>query len=168
MKKILPLLLIALLTQFVALAQTSLKAEKIGFTFVSKNVDGTLGGFQSESTIDLDDLNRSEINGSVAVETIKTGNFIRDWSLKKSKYFDEDEHPRIYFKSTDVKITDNGFQAVGRITIKGITKPLNMNFEKKGNRLIAKAELYSSDFDIFIKDEREENRVLIELTFQLE
>ncbi|MFC4096721.1 YceI family protein [Euzebyella saccharophila] len=136
------------------------QSAEITFHFTSKDVKGSIGGFNSSSIIDLGNLTESKFSGSVQVETLKTGNFIRDWSLKGGKYFDADAYPSILFKST--KISGNmvdTFQVTGNLTLKGKTKPITFTFTRKDNRLIGLASLFTSDFGIQIKDEREENEV---------
>ena len=148
-------------------AQAEIKTAEINFVFVSKDVDGTIAGFESETSIELDNIEASSFKGSVTVETLKTGVFLRDWSLKKSKYFNEEDYPKILFESTTIAKTNNGFLVDGQITIKGITKPLSISFKRNGNQLIGKASLYSSDFGINIKNKREDNLVQINLLFEL-
>ncbi len=142
---------------------------KISFTFVAKDVDGTLEGFSSASNIDWDTPENSVIQGSVQTETIKTGNFLRDWSLRGSKYFDADEHPKISFKSTEVKRQNNALLVNGNLTIKGITKPISIRFTKIGTTLKGTTTLFASDFDITIlKKGRTSNKVLVRFDLELE
>lgn len=140
--------------------QISVQSAEITFHFTSKDVEGSIGGFNSSSMIDLGNLTESKFSGSVQVETLKTGNFLRDWSLKGGKYFDADTHPSILFKSTKISgTTEDTFQVTGNLTLKGTTKPITFTFSRKDNRLIGLASLFTSDFGIHIKDEREENEV---------
>lgn len=148
-------------------AQQSITSARIEFVFVSKDVDGTIEGFQSSSKVIPEELTSSVFEGSVAVNTLKTGNFLRDWQLKNSKYFDEEAYPLITFKSTEVTSNKTGFEVIGTITIKGISKILRWNFEKDGNTLRGSATLFSSDFNINIKKGRQENKVEINLIFEL-
>lgn len=148
-------------------AQQSISSARVEFSFLSKDVDGTLEGFQSTSEINPDDLSSSVFEGSVEVSTIKTGNFLRDWHLKSSKYFDEEEYPLITFKSEEISLTEKGIKVVGTIKIKGISKALTWHFEQDGNTLRGAASLYSSDFNINIKKKREDNKVEINLILQL-
>lgn len=147
---------------------TSIKSAEITFNFVNKDVDGHISGFDSSSSIDFENPENSKFKGSVAVKTIKTGIFLRDWSLKGGKYFDEDEHPKIYFESTDVSKTSDGFSVKGKLTIKSVEKAITMDFKLTGNQLIGTATLFSSDFGINIKKEREDNKVLVKLVLGLE
>ena len=167
MKKLILCLLICANSFVVLQAQTDIKSAEISFVFISKDVDGTIDGFESESSIDLNNIEGSSFKGSVAVETLKTGNFLRDWSLKKSKYFNEEDFPRILFESTTIAKTNNGFLVDGLVTIKGKSKPLSISFKRNGNQLRGNASLYSSDFGVNIKSEREDNLVQIIFLFEL-
>ena len=166
MKNIILIFLICTLNTALVQAQTEINSAEISFVFVSKDVDGTIGGFESSSSLDLSNVEESSFKGSVALETIKTGNFLRDWSLKKSKYFNVDDYPEILFESTTVAKTNNGFLVDGLVTIKGKTKPLSISFKRKGNQLVGKASLYSSDFGVNIKSKREDNLVQINFLFE--
>ena len=161
------LLIFLLLTLQVLNAQQSVTSARVEFVFVSKDVDGTIEGFQSSSKIIPEELTSSVFEGSVAVSTLKTGNFLRDWHLKSSKYFDEETYPTITFKSTEVTSNENGLEVIGTITIKGISKTITWYFQKEGNTLRGAATLFSSDFNINIKKGRQENKVEINLILEL-
>lgn len=151
-----------------ASAQSRLELKEISFNFEYKDVSGTIADFRSDSKVDLENISGSVFKGSVGVSSLKTGNFVRDWALKGRKYFNEDEHPRIYFESTEVTKSNEGIIAKGLLTIKGKTNPLIIVFRETGNGLRGQAELYTSDFGVSIKKEREENKVFITLDFLLE
>lgn len=160
-------LILFLLSLQVLNAQQSITSARVEFVFVSKDVDGTIEGFQSSSKVIPEDPTTSVFEGSVSVSTLKTGNFLRDWNLKGGKYFDEETYPLITFKSTVVTSNENGLKVVGTITIKGISKPLTWNFQKDGNTLRGSATLFCSDFNINIKKGRQENKVEINLILEL-
>ncbi|WP_394971883.1 YceI family protein [uncultured Croceitalea sp.] len=149
-------------------AQVSVVNAEISFLFVSKDVKGTIGGFKSTSTIDFDSPESSSFAGSVSVETLDTNNGLRNWSLKNGKYFDEDDFPRISFKSTSVNYKEGTFMVDGNLTLKGTTKPIKINFKKNGNQLKGETSIYSYDYGIKIKKKREDNLVKITLLFDLE
>lgn len=148
--------------------QHLLALKEIRFVFESKEVSGTIGDFRSSSEINLEKPEYSSFKGSVGVGSLKTGNFLRDWALKGRKYFNENQYPRIVFESTEVIKTTEGITAKGQLTMKGIILPLTIVFKRDENVLSGKAELYTSDYDIFIKKKREENKVEITLEFLLE
>ncbi len=148
--------------------QQNLIARQISFEFLSKNVSGTIADFQSESSLDLSNPANTSFKGSVGVESLKTGNFLRDWALKGRKYFNEDDFPRIYFKSTEVNESDNGYRVRGTLTLKGTGLPLTINFQRNGNLLEGETELYTSDFGIVIKKKREDNLVKVRLQLEIQ
>lgn len=148
--------------------QGVLTGEKISFTFVSKKVDGSLDGFNSTSRIDTSDITNSKFEGSVKTETLDSGNFLRNWSLKGGKYFDVDTYPTMRFKSSSVTGTLDKFQVEGQLTIKEIEKTITILFTKEGDRIIGTTTIFSSDFGItVIKKGREANKVVIKMSFQL-
>ena len=148
---------------------TGIESAAISFSFIEKEVSGTVSDFNSTSVIDWSDLENSIIEGQVAAETIKTGNFIRDFALRRSKYFDVDTYPFITFRSTNIQIKEDYIEVQGTLTLKGISKPLAIAFKKEDNTLIGNATLYSSDFDIVIfKKGRDANKVVVTFALQLE
>jgi polyisoprenoid-binding protein YceI len=160
-------LVLALLQPTLVLAQNGISAAEITFTFVSKDVDGSISGFSSSSAIALDNVSTSKFKGSVAVETLKTGNFLRDWSLKGKKYFNADAYPEISFESTSIETTDTGFKVTGDLTLKGKSKPITIDFTQKPDQVIGTTTLFSSDFGINIKKEREDNEVMVNILLTL-
>ncbi len=147
--------------------EATIESAKVTFVYVSNDVDGHIAGFESSATINLDDPTQSKFTGSVNVESLKTGNSIRDWSLRRGKYFDADNHPKIRFESTSVTANNNGFLVKGNLTIKGTTKPLSIDFTKDGNELTGTTALYSSDFGINVKKKKEDNKVKVKMIFVL-
>ncbi|MBU2973151.1 YceI family protein [Zobellia sp. B3R18] len=147
--------------------QVSIASAKITFHFISKDVKGSLSGFESSSKIYPDRITESSFKGAVQVETIKTGNFLRDWSLKSGKYFDADTYPTITFESTQITKTSNGFTVTGTLTLKGTAKTISFNFTEQASKLVGTTTLFSSDFGIDIKKERQDNKVNVSLTLDL-
>jgi len=150
-----------------AQSNTEIASAEVSFSFVNNDVNGTLEGFKSNSSIDLTNFENSSLKGSVEVATIDTGNSIRNWSLRRSKYFDADTHPKITFESTSISQDGQSFKVSGKLTIKGVTKNISFQFEKKGKQYIGKTTVYSSDYGISIKDDRDKNKVLVKIVLQL-
>lgn len=163
------LFLILFLTTFNLAAQSNVKitSAEISFVFDSKNVDGTISGFKSESSIDLNDLTNSVFKGSVEVNTINTRNFIRNWSLKSGRYFNASKHPKISFESTTINKNENGFSVNGQLTIKGISKPVTFEFTSNEKNLVGTTTLFTTDFGIKIKKNHEDNKVRVKVFFGL-
>ncbi|WP_276166773.1 YceI family protein [Zobellia alginiliquefaciens] len=145
----------------------NITSAKVTFHFISKNVEGSLSGFESESKIDLSAISSSQFKGSVDAETIKTGNFLRDWHLKSKKYFNTDDYPKINFESTEIKETADGFSVTGTLTLKGTSKPITIKFIRKPSQLVGTTTLFTSDYGIPIQKERAENKVVVTILLHI-
>jgi len=82
------------------------------------------------------------------VNTISTGIEMRDNDLKKESYFNAEKYPTINFVSTAV----NSGNVTGNITIKGVTKQINIPFTAtaagKGYLFEGKFSLNRKDFGV--------------------
>jgi polyisoprenoid-binding protein YceI len=166
MKTILTLLLLC--TSVLGMSQINTKDSKISFTFESKDVTGSIGGIQSQSEIDLSQLENSKIKGSVSVSSLETGNFLRDGHLMWEKYFNRSDYPRIYFESTAITAKGNAsYTILGNLNIKGISKPVTFTAVKTGGLIKISGTIYTSDWDITIDKERKNNKLTIVMDLQL-
>ncbi|WP_396589827.1 YceI family protein [Allomuricauda sp. R78024] len=147
--------------------KTSIKSAQISFEFVSKNVKGTISGFESESSIDLGNLESSIFKGSVSSETLDTNSGLRNWSLKSGKYFDADDYPKISFESNVARLEGEKLVVKGNLTIKETSKQVTITFTRKENQLIGTTSLYSIDYGIKIKKKREDNLVKVKMVFDI-
>jgi len=89
---------------------------------------------------------------SVEASTINTGIGLRDNHLRKEKYFDAKNYPRIQFVSSQIVKEGNQWIAVGKITIKKTSRETRIPFsvESKNNNLIltGKFSLNRRDFNV--------------------
>jgi polyisoprenoid-binding protein YceI len=67
------------------------------------------------------------LQGTVSVDSIDTGDQNRDGHLKAPDFFDAGQYPQINFHSTATEAAGEGqVRLIGEITIKGITKPIEL------------------------------------------
>jgi polyisoprenoid-binding protein YceI len=67
------------------------------------------------------------LNGTVEVASIDTGEENRDGHLKAPDFFDADQYPEISFSASALEAADDGkVRLAGEITIKGISKPIEL------------------------------------------
>ncbi len=162
-------LLFTIIPLFCVTAQdTKITTGKITFEFPSKKVKGTIEGFESTSKIDWENPSNSSFQGSVESASLDTNNGLRNWSLRSSRYFSAKNYPRISFTSNSVQKEGNTWIVQGDLTLKGITKPFRIDFKESNGKLKGKGKLYSSDFDIKIKKQREDNLVLVYFEFGID
>ncbi len=168
MKNLLFVFLVSFALLPVSAQDTKITSGKITFQFPSKKVKGSIEGFESTSKIDWDNPSNSVFEGSVEAASLDTNNGLRNWSLKSSRYFSAKTYPRIFFTSNSVQKENNTWIVQGDLTLKGITKPFRIDFKETEGKLKGKGELYSSDFGIKIKKQREDNLVLVYFEFEIE
>jgi len=88
-------------------------------------VRGKFGKF--EGTIDATGA-LPALSGTVEVASIDTGNQDRDAHLQSPEFFDASQYPQIAFHTTGTDTGDeDSITLLGEITIKGITKPIELS-----------------------------------------
>jgi polyisoprenoid-binding protein YceI len=79
-----------------------------------------------QGTLEANDETLS-LQGTVDVASIDTRDEGRDGHLKSPEFFDVEQQPQITFHSTTADVAESGaVQLTGEITIKGITKPIEL------------------------------------------
>lgn len=79
------------------------------------------------------DLSTAKITVKVPVETINTGNEGRDEHLRNPDFFDVAKYPTITYVADKVEKTANGYVAKGKLTMKEVTKELDLPFTYFGS-----------------------------------
>ncbi|MGE4555524.1 MAG: YceI family protein [Desulfovibrionaceae bacterium] len=96
-------------------------------------VFGRFDVFQGEMAFDPDNLKESWIKLTISVASIDTGVAQRDGHLRTPDFFDAEKYPDIVFESRDIVRTGEGeYTARGRLTMKGVTKELDVPFRYLG------------------------------------
>ena len=109
---------------------------RIGFVarhaMVTK-VRGSFNEFEGSGYFDADQPANSHLELVIETASIDTRNADRDGHLRGNDFFDMDEYPKITFRSTSVEQTGHAeYRVTGDLTIKGITKPVSVDFDYTG------------------------------------
>ena len=109
--------------------------KRVGFMvrhlMVSK-VRGNFGEATATITIAEDPL-QSSVTASITTKSVFTGQPDRDNHLRTGDFFEAEKYPTIEFKSTRLKNADgNEFLLEGDLTIKDVTKPVELLVEFEG------------------------------------
>lgn len=92
-------------------------------------VHGSFSGFKSTIRFDGNDLAGSAISASVDAKTVSTGIGLRNRDLReKEEWLDTDKYGEISYKSVKIERAAAGFKAVGELTLKGITRQVEIPF----------------------------------------
>jgi len=135
------ILVVALVSGFVlsANAADTFKVDAVHsfvlFSVQHLGIANTYGRFNDISgtvVFDKDNPSKSSVELSVPIESLDTHNSIRDRSLKSPDFFDAKQFPTMTFKSTQVEGSGDTLKVSGDLTIRGVTKPLTVDFKKGG------------------------------------
>jgi len=97
---------------------------------VSK-VRGRFAGFTGE-IVTGDDLAGSTVTATIDATTIDTGAAQRDAHVRSPDFFDVENHPTWTFRSTAVRPDGDRYLLDGKLTIKGVTRPVTLELEANG------------------------------------
>lgn len=107
---------------------------EIGFTVrhIISKVRGKFDTFEG-TIVTADDISASTVSVEFELGSINTGTADRDNHLRSSDFFDAENHPKASFVSTSfVQKSDTDFVVAGDLTIKGVTKPVELAVEFTG------------------------------------
>lgn len=112
---------------------------RIGFqaryAMVTK-VGGQFKDFEGSFHLDPSNPEASHATVIIRVKSIDTGNEQRDAHLRSNDFFAMDEYPEIRFVSTSVEnIDDTRFKLNGDLTMRGVTRPVSIDFEFNGSEV---------------------------------
>ncbi|MBE8721030.1 YceI family protein [Sphingobacterium pedocola] len=113
--------------------------------FETKKASGTIGGLKGALHFDPDNLGGADMDLSVDVNTLNLGNDLKTKHAKADDFFDVEQYPTIYFKSTEFKKVTDGYEVSGNLTIKSTTKPISILFTFDAN---ASTPIFLGDFEL--------------------
>jgi polyisoprenoid-binding protein YceI len=109
---------------------------RVGFSARHAMVTTVRGQFKDfEGQAHIDTANPADSSVTVKIQTsgIDTGVADRDGHLKSADFFDVEQFPEITFVSTDVSRDGDDWTITGDLTVKGVTKPVTIEFESTGS-----------------------------------
>ena len=92
-------------------------------------VRGRFADFKGTLRYDENDLSKTSITLVISVASLDTDLDWRDNDLKSDQWFDAENFPQMKFVSKRVVKRDLGFDVIGDITIRGITKEIIINMD---------------------------------------
>lgn len=96
------------------------------------SVEGKFTKFDIVVVHDEDSLELSSVRVTIDAASINTGNEERDAHLRTGDFLDVDSYPEITFISERIEKRSDGYVAVGKFTLRGVTKTVELSFEIKG------------------------------------
>jgi polyisoprenoid-binding protein YceI len=132
---------------------------EIGFTVrhLMSKVRGKFETFEG-TVVAAEDLASSSVTVEVDLSSINTGTADRDAHLRSGDFFEVETHPKMTFVSTGITQDGDDYVLSGDLTIKGVTRPVQLEVELLGEGgdpwggtrvgVEAKGEISRKDFGI--------------------
>lgn len=99
---------------------------------VVNTVHGRFNDYAGQILFDEKDPSKSSVNVTIKSASINTDNEQRDGHLKSPDFLDAQKFPEITFQSKSVDKTSDGFVAHGVLTIRGVSKNVDLPFKLNG------------------------------------
>jgi polyisoprenoid-binding protein YceI len=96
-------------------------------------VRGAFKDFVGTAHVDTANPAASKVELTIKADSIDTGVVDRDGHLRGADFFEVETYPEITFVSTEVSRDGEDWTITGDLTIKGITKPITVEFESTGS-----------------------------------
>ncbi len=117
------------------LAQTTWTVDKshskVGFSvshLVITDVDGYFKDYDAQVTTEGDDFSKANIDFTIKTNSIFTDNNDRDNHLRSDDFFNAEKYPQMAFKGKSMKkVSDNKYKLVGDLTIRDVTKQVELD-----------------------------------------
>lgn len=92
-------------------------------------VHGSFSGLKATLRFDEKDLPGSTVSASIDAKTVSTGIGLRNSDLRnKEEWLNTDKYPLISFRSSKIEKASKDYKAVGELTLKGTTRPIEIPF----------------------------------------
>lgn len=110
---------------------------RVGFSvkhmMVSK-VRGQFGEFEGGITVADEPLD-SSVRATIKIDSVHTGQDARDNHLRSADFFEAERFPTMTFRSTGVRTRGEGFLVDGELTIRDVTRPVELTLDIEGAAL---------------------------------
>ncbi|HWY09803.1 MAG TPA: YceI family protein [Bacteroidia bacterium] len=120
-------------------------------------------GLQAAIMFDENKPESSKLFASIEASTIETGNNEMNAHAKEESVLNAQLFPIMSFESTVIKKMDTGYEATGKLNMKGITKEIQLPFVFRNDTFMGKFTIGAKDFEITRKGAAPNGQIKIEL-----
>ncbi len=96
------------------------------------DVKGSFDTFSGTIALDPKTVENSSVEITIQSASVSTKNEKRDGHLKSADFFDVEKFPTLTFKSKKIAKKGDGWVAIGDLTIRGVTKEIELPFTLSG------------------------------------
>lgn len=137
--------------------------------FNSADASGAFKEMSGDVVFDPSNLDQAKFTFVVKVESISTGNFLKNSHAKGKNWFNAKKYPHIKFISNErgFKKTDKGYEVTGHLQMHGVNKQITIPFTFNQNALNAKFSVDRTDYGIGEKNDGVSKVIKIDATIPL-
>ncbi len=95
-------------------------------------VRGEFKDFDGTVVTPDDNFENAKVDFTASVSSLTTGNDMRDGHLKSADFFDAENSPILSFVSKKITKKDEGYEMVGDLTMRGVTKEISLSVTSDG------------------------------------
>lgn len=121
---------------------------EIKFSSATGDPEGIFKTITGDIQFDDKDLGSSKCDLTIDVNSINTGNGMKNKHAKGKKWFDADNYPNIEFKSAKFSKTETGFAVTGMMKMHGVEKEMTLPFTLSNNVFKSTFSVNRIDFKI--------------------
>ena len=140
--------------------------------------EGSFGRFEGRVETAGSEFEGAHIEAAIELDSVHTGHEDRDRELLGPTFFWVERHPVMRFESTRVTERDDGtYDILGKLTLRGITKPIELEATFDGRRTItggreradfvATGALNRFDYDLKWNERLDTGQVLLSETVEI-
>lgn len=142
----------SLMGAFAQVGKQTINYQESSVQFVATNlgvgVDGAIRKFQGEIAFDATQLEQSYFKIKLNTRSIWTGNNMRDEHLQEADFFDSEKYPEITFDSGEIRKEGTGYNVTGTLTMKGVSKTVEIPFTYSGQTFKGNLTLNRTDYGV--------------------
>lgn len=116
--------------------------------FSGTEVDGIFKTLSGDVQLDKNDLSKASLAFEIDVNSINTGNGMKNKHAVSDKWFDAKKYPSIKFNSKKVTKTTHGYDVTGTMNIHGVSKEMTIPFTFTNNTINTKFSVNRLDFNV--------------------
>lgn len=113
-----------------------------------KKVHGTFTAMEGHIHFNSSKISDSHMEVCIDPATVNTGSEKRDKHLKNEDFFDVERYPEICFNATEIKKTNEGYLAIGKLQMHGISKTVEIPFKYNGQHISADFVINRLDYKV--------------------
>jgi polyisoprenoid-binding protein YceI len=121
---------------------------EIKFSSSTGNPEGIFKTITGDIQFDENDLASSKYDLKIDVNSINTGNGMKNKHAKSEKWFDAENYPNIEFQSSKFSKTKTGYSVTGMMKMHGVDKEMTLPFTFSNNVFSSTFSVNRIDFNI--------------------